>query len=99
MNILNESVLENVCLEWLAELGWMVLHGPDLAPGMPGQEREDYRQIFLLDRLRNALTAINPDVPSVGIEEALRRILAVSGPDIVSNNRTFHRLLTDGVDV
>jgi type I restriction enzyme R subunit len=76
-----------------------VLHGPDLAPGMPGQEREDYRQIFLLDRLRNALTAINPDVPSVGIEEALRRILAVGGPDIVSNNRAFHRLLTDGVDV
>ncbi|MHB1350993.1 MAG: type I restriction endonuclease subunit R [Desulfobulbaceae bacterium] len=99
MTGITENILEQTCLEWLAELGWTVLHGPDLAPGMPGQERGDYRQIFLLDRLRNALTAINPDVPSAGIEEALRRILAVGGPDIVSNNRTFHRLLTDGVDV
>ncbi|HDP25487.1 MAG TPA: type I restriction endonuclease subunit R [Deltaproteobacteria bacterium] len=99
MTGITENILEQTCLEWLAELGWTVLHGPDLAPGMPGQEREDYRQIFLLDRLRNALTAINPDVPSAGIEEALRQILAVGGPDIVSNNRAFHRLLTDGVDV
>lgn len=96
---ITENILEQTCLEWLAELGWTVLHGQDLAPGMPGQEREDYRQIFLLDRLRDALTAINPDVPSAGIEEALRRIIAVGGPDIVSNNRAFHRLLTDGVDV
>ena len=99
MTGITENILEQTCLEWLAELGWTVLHGPDLAPGMPGQERGDYRQIFLLDRLRYALTRINPDVPSVGIEEALRRILAVGGPDIVSNNRAFHRLLTDGVDV
>ena len=99
MTGITENILEQTCLEWLAELGWTVLHGPDLAPGMPGQEREDYRQIFLLDRLRNALTRVNPDVPSSGIEEALRRILAVGGPDIVSNNRTFHRLLSDGVDV
>lgn len=99
MTGITENILEQTCLEWLAELGWTVLHGPDLAPGMAGQEREDYRQIFLLDRLRNALTRVNPDVPSAGIEEALRRILAVGGPDIVSNNRTFHRLLTDGVDV
>ena len=99
MTGITENILEQTCLEWLAELGWTVLHGPDLAPGMPGQEREDYRQIFLLDRLRNALTRVNPEVPSAGIEEALRRILVVGGPDIVSNNRTFHRLQTDGVDV
>ena len=99
MTGITENILEQTCLEWLAELGWTVLHGPDLAPGMPGQERGDYRQIFLLDRLRNALTRVNPEVPSAGIEEALRRILAVGGPDIVSNNRAFHRLLTDGVDV
>jgi type I restriction enzyme R subunit len=99
MTGISEDILEQTCLEWLAELGWTVLHGPNLAPDMPGQERDDYRQVFLLDRLRHALTRINPDVPSEGIEEALRRILAVGGPDMIGNNRAFHRMLTDGVDV
>ena len=47
MTGITENILEQTCLEWLAELGWTVLHGPDLAPGMPGQEREDYRQILI----------------------------------------------------
>lgn len=96
---MTEDILEQNCLEWLQELGWLVLYGPDLAPRERGAEREDFGQVYLLGRVRDALTRINPDVPFEGIEEALRRIQAVSGPDIVSNNRAFHRLLTDGVDV
>ncbi len=63
------------------------------------QEREDYGQVLLVDRLRDALTRINPDVPSSGIEEAVRRIAGIVSPDLVVSNRAFHRLLTDGVDV
>lgn len=99
MTGINENLLEETALKWLVELGWNVLHGPDLAPGMPGAEREDYWQVFLLERLTSALTRINPDVPVEGIEEAVRRISAVSGLDIVSSNRAFHKLLTDGVDI
>lgn len=99
MASVTEDLLEETCLEWLAGLGWTVLHGPDLAPEMPDAERDDYRQVLLLGRLSAALARINPEVPGEGIEEAVRRIVAVGGPDLVSNNRTFHRLLTDGVDV
>jgi type I restriction enzyme R subunit len=99
MASITEDLLEETCLEWLAGLGWTVLHGPDLAPEMPDAERDDYRQVLLLGRLSAALARINPEVPGEGIEEAVRRIVAVGGPDLVSNNRTFHRLLTDGVDV
>jgi len=28
-----ESGIEEVCLEYFADLGWQVLHGPDIAPG------------------------------------------------------------------
>ena len=35
MTGITENILEQTCLEWLAELGWTVLHGPDLAPVMP----------------------------------------------------------------
>lgn len=32
----NESVVENVRLAWLEDLGYVVLYGPDIAAGMPG---------------------------------------------------------------
>ncbi|RJP89641.1 MAG: type I restriction endonuclease subunit R [Desulfobacteraceae bacterium] len=99
MTAITENILEETCLGWLAELGWSILNGPNLAPGMPGAEREDYRQVLLTGRLRNALARINPDVPESGIEEAVRRIAGVGSPDLITSNRAFHRFLTDGIDV
>lgn len=96
---ITENILEETALGWLAEFGYSILHGPDLAPGMPEAERDDYRQVFLLERLRKSLTRINPDVPEVGIQEAIRKITVTESPDLIVNNRSFHRLLTDGVDV
>ncbi len=37
---MNEDVLEQAALEWLAAQGYSLAHGPDLAPGMPASERE-----------------------------------------------------------
>jgi len=31
MTGITENILEQICLEWLAELGWTVLYGPDRA--------------------------------------------------------------------
>ena len=30
-----ESTVEQAALQWLAELGYTVLHGPDIAPNTP----------------------------------------------------------------
>ena len=32
MTIISEAVVEEAALAWLADLGWMVAHGPDMAP-------------------------------------------------------------------
>ena len=34
-----ESGVEEVCLDYFADLGWQVLHGPDIAPGESRSER------------------------------------------------------------
>lgn len=34
-----ESIVEEAALAWLGALGYAVLHGPELAAGMPGAER------------------------------------------------------------
>lgn len=96
---MTENLLETTALAWFAELGYRTLYGPDLAPDGAAPEREDYRQTILVGRLRQALERVNPGVAAEGIDEAMRQILNTPSPDLMTNNRAFHRLLTDGVDV
>jgi len=99
MNGMTENILEETCLYWFSELGWNTLHGADIAPDTPGAERKNYSEVILRDRLRVSLTQINPDIPAAGIDEAVKKVLVTESPDLLVNNRSFHRLLTDGIDV
>ena len=49
MTGLNESHVEEAALAWLEALGYVVLHGPDIAAGLIGAERSDpnYRDVVL----------------------------------------------------
>ena len=55
---MTEDQLEQQCLEWFAEGGWEIAHGPDLAPEGEAPERADYRQVLLL--MRPICTLVNP---------------------------------------
>ncbi len=96
---LTESVVEEAALQWLKGLGYEVLSGLAIAPGEPGAERSDYKQVFLFDRLETKLEDLNPKIPLEGLEEALRKVRQISHPTLIENNRAFHRLLVEGVDV
>lgn len=41
MTPFTESVVEDAALAWLESLGYAVLHGPDIAAGVPGAECSD----------------------------------------------------------
>ena len=41
-NTIYESDIEEAALEWLADLGYTVLNGPDIAPDTPDAERAIY---------------------------------------------------------
>ena len=99
MNHLTENDIEQIAVEELKALGWEVVFGPDIGPDGELSERETYGQVVLVGRLRAALERINPDMPPVAIDEALRKVLTPVSPALIENNRHFHRLLTDGVDV
>ncbi|MCY3883641.1 MAG: hypothetical protein OXG24_01870, partial [Gammaproteobacteria bacterium] len=58
-----ESDAEDAALEWLADLGWNVSHGPNISPGSIESERSDYREVVLGARLREALDRLNPSLP------------------------------------
>ena len=96
---LDEAQVEIVAVDYFRELGYEYVHGPQIAPDGETPERADYGQVVLLRRLRDALVRINPDVPDEAIEEAIRQVTRTDSPSLVVNNRAFHRMLTDGVDV
>lgn len=94
-----ESHLEEATLEWFEELGYEVVFAPDISPEGEYPEREDYDDVILTERLKEALVRINPRLPNEAIEEALRQILFPQSPSLIMNNKAFQKMITDGIDV
>jgi type I restriction enzyme R subunit len=94
-----ESVVEQAVLAWLESLGYTILSGLEIAPGELLSERENYRQVILERRLRQALQRLNPNVPTDALGEAFRKLTQPDSPSLTANNHTIHRYLVEGVPV
>jgi type I restriction enzyme R subunit len=94
-----ESDLEGWVLEMLAAEGWEPAHGPDIAPGTLLAERLDYREVVLSNRLRNAISDLNPDLPADAVEDAVKTALRAESAVIQSENWRAYQLLVFGVPV
>ena len=94
-----ESIVEEAALAWFESAGWAIRHGAEIAPGEPAAERADYGKVVLEQRLRDALTQLNPDLPAEAVEDAFRKLTRPEGADPTARNRWVHRLLVDGVTV
>jgi len=99
MSAFTESVVEQAALAWLEAVGWQIRHGAQIAPGEPAAERDDYAQVVLVRRLRDALARLNPALPAEALEDAWRKLTRPEGADLIVRNRALHRLLVDGVTV
>ncbi len=96
---LNESIVEEVALEWFGELGYSIGHGPHIAAGEPAAERDSFGDAILVGRLREAIERLNPSIPEEAREDALRKVQWVTTPSLSQTNRAFHILLRNGVPV
>ncbi len=96
---MTEDQLEQEALGWLAEAGYAVHFGPDIAHDGTNPQRANYRQALLPFRLREAIQRLNPKVPTAAREDALQRVLDLGTPALLSANRAFHKLLVGGVPV
>ena len=99
MITLTESDVEAVALEWLSAAGWQTAHGPDIAPDAAGAERADYGQVVLEARLRNSLARLNPSLTASALDDAVRKLTRSEGATPETRNRSFHRMLVNGVAV
>lgn len=95
----DEEALELATLEILNELGYEPIKGPDISPGGEYPERESYYDVILQDRVKNALFKINRNLPQEALDEAYRQIIAFNSPSLEENNKHFHNIMVNGIDV
>ncbi len=94
-----EDDVELAALEWLGEVGYSYLGGPEIAPGETTEERQSYREVILEGRLRAALQELNDQLPLGAIDDAFRLLTRTENPNLTVNNHRFHQMLVDGVPV
>jgi type I restriction enzyme R subunit len=96
--VISEDHIEQVLIEELIELGYSYVHGGEISPDGINVERT-YQEVVLKVRLAQAIARLNPSIPYEAQEEALKKVLRAESPDLVTNNYTFHKYLTEGVDI
>lgn len=96
---MTEEQLEQEALGWLAETGYALRSGPDIAHDGIDPQRSGYTQVILPARLRAAMTKLNPGIPAAALEDALQQVEHLDTPVQLVANRAFHKLLVNGVPV
>ena len=98
MHTLTESEVENIGLSYLEKQNYSHLYGPDISPDGIFMERQ-YNEVVLVNRLRDAIDRLNPQISDEGKADALKKVLRTDSPNLLVNNETFHKYLTEGVDI
>ena len=94
-----ESGVEEVCLDYFADLGWQVLYGPEIAPGERRASVVSYRDVLLEGRLRAAIRWLNPSLSAERHDQVVATVRRAESADVLAENWRVHRLLTTGVPI
>src|SRR3990172_13245609 len=92
---MDESTAELAASAWFESLRVRVLSAADVEDDHgfgPGK-------VALGTVFSAALKSLNPSIPDTSLDSVGRFALRPPHPTLVQNNRWFHRLLTDGVEV
>jgi type I site-specific restriction-modification system R (restriction) subunit len=93
-----QSVAAPSLLTWFEVIGYTVLLESDITSLKYHIGRSSYSEVILRDRLYSALKRINPTLPDEAITAAISEI-SCTDSYLLENNRRFHKLLTDGIEV
>src|SRR3989344_7693431 len=99
--IITEQEIEEAALEILKELDYTIIGGIDIAPDGISPEREKWSDVVLVQRLKDAIDRIdaNKHIPREAKEEAVKKVLRIASPQLIQDNKSFHNMLVNGVDV
>lgn len=86
-----ETDFELTTIERFSALGYGYVHGEELA--------RDRSEVVLLDRLRSFLSGRYPYLTPAALDEAVRVLSRPEGVDTLRRNKSFHEMLTRGVEI
>lgn len=97
--MLSEADVEDQAMAQLLAQGVAGSTGSNFAPDGPTAVRADYAAALLDKRLRAAIAKLNPYLPPDTVAGLVRTLTHPPHPTLIENNRWFHGLLTDGVEI
>lgn len=96
MTSVTERLVEDVASLHFGAIGIPTKRGMEVDDA---GERAGYSDLILEGRLGTALRRLNPKLPYEQCEEVIRTVSRPPHSTLIQNNRWFHSLLTDGVEV
>ncbi|MEK6891880.1 MAG: type I restriction endonuclease subunit R [Nanoarchaeota archaeon] len=96
--LITESEVEELALKILKDLGYSIINGPDISPDGNNEERT-YQDVILVNRLRESINKLNPNIPKEAREEAIKKVIRTESQNLTANNQHFHNMLVNGVNV
>lgn len=99
--VIHESDVEENVLAILRRLEYEIVRGDneDYLPGGLSALRSNYKDVVLVNQLRDALRRVNPSISEEVREQAVKQVLRSTSQKLIEDNESFHRLLVDGVDI
>lgn len=96
---MTENEIELLALDLLKGQGYEYINGVDIAPDSASAERHTFEEVVLKERLEKAVRRINIGIPPDAQQDAIKQVMRIASPDLLANNESFHRLLTEGIPV
>jgi len=88
---ITENEIELFAIELLEKQGYEYIYAPEY--------ERNFEEVILKERLQNALTTINPSLEYEQIEYAVKEIERLHSTELLTDNETFHKMLTEGITV
>ena len=99
MEKITENAIEGFAIELLGKSGYKYIYAPSIASDSDTPERDFFEDVLLIERLKTAVGRINPEIPEDIREDAVKQILRLNSPELITNNEAFHHMLTEGIKV
>jgi len=99
MTKITENEIELFAIELLEKQGFEYIYAPEIAPDSETPMRESFEDVILKEKLQNSLTNINPTLEYDQIEYAVKQIERLKTTELLTDNETFHKMLTEGITV
>ena len=96
---ITESKIEEYAIQLLESQGFKYLYAPSVAPDSNNPGRSSFEEVIFPERLKSAIKRINKLLPESAQEQAFRELQRINSPELIANNETFHRMLTEGISV